>query len=731
MTNGKSLVLGLLLFCSFSFFLSAQSSTYSKIYDIPVGIYDAARGMILTGDEIIVNARHGCWEIDNIYPSCTSVNRFTLTGELIETVAFDSIFPEGRNRAVLFDGKYYLGGHLHGEVSNRATYLYCLDTDLNLLNQAIIPNNEPGIHNNEGLLADTNFLYLYGYTVLPSGTESRNKISKLNRSTFEVLWERILPTQHTYNRIYDLQFTPQGQLAVLRERHNGAGAGADFSMELLLLDTAGTVLQVLPTDDWGDDHLSFHVGQDGYIYYGTYAFPDEFLPESRGVINKINASLDTLQWSYRLPVNRFVLGRHYQMRDFAETANGDIVVCGTTWDYSDGGYQSNNQTYHGFIARVSPQGEKRWVRLYQHRSYVEPLAALGRYRPSFLNKIVETATGELIAAGNVVYDDFQAAALPDSSTYGHLWLLSVDANGCLAGEECKERIVLDSIGPPDLSLHVGSRWTYEEVNSWGSVGPGVYEIVDTTTLNDTLAYVVEKTLGVGEGQITYLHTVEDTVYHYNADEEHFELRFVYNAPTTESDLLDFIVNYEAPWSGVCHNELDEAQVYVDSVTQRIIGNYVFPIQHLRIANNGSEVNDLKAQIYTGIGNNESFRLGLGYGLCDPPWRTTQLRCFETNGATHHFVDYPCDSTWLISNTETLPEISDITVFPNPGKGTFQLRGLPAGTVPYTVYDLQGRPLQQGVLQEPILRLSLEDGVYLLQLSIDNKRMVTRKLVVMQ
>ena len=73
---------------------TGEKITFSKIYDIPVGVYDAAMGMVLVGDEIIINARHGCWEIDNIYPSCTSVNRFTLTGELVETVAFDSIFPE-------------------------------------------------------------------------------------------------------------------------------------------------------------------------------------------------------------------------------------------------------------------------------------------------------------------------------------------------------------------------------------------------------------------------------------------------------------------------------------------------------------------------------------------------------------------------------------------------------------------------------------------------------------
>lgn len=729
MSYKRAFVVCVLMVLSNCIFTQEQI-TYSKIYDTPLGRRDVSYSMVESERGIVVYAKKSCWLAENQYISCVILNVFNHEGELTNSVSFDTLFPEGRNRLILFDDQYYLTGHPHSSVLNRPTVLYQLDSSLNVVYQTNIPNNEPGIHNNEGLLADTNFLYLYGQSNPPIGG-SHSKISKLNRNTFEVLWERMLPSEHTHNRIYDLQFTPQGQLAVLRERHNGAGAGADFSMELLLLDTAGTVLQELPTDDWGDDHLSFHVGQDGYLYYGTYGFPDEFLPEARGVINKINASLDTLQWSYRLPVNRFVLGRHYQMRDFAETANGDIVVCGTTWDYSDGGYQSNNQTYHGFIARVSPQGEKRWVRLYQHRSYVEPLDSLGRYRPSFLNKIVETATGELIAAGNVVYDDFQAAALPDSSTYGHLWLLSVDANGCLDGEECKERIVLDSIGPPDLSLHIGSRWTYEEVNSWGSVGPGVYEIVDTTMLNDTMAYVVEKTQGVGEGQITYLHAVEDTVYHYNADEERFELRFVYNSPTTESDLLDFIVNYEAPWSGVCHNELSEARVYVDSVTQRIIGDYVFPIQHLRIADNGSEVNDLKAQVYTGVGNNESFRLGLGYGLCDPPWRTTQLRCFETNGAAHHFVDYPCDSTWLISNIETLAEVSDITVFPNPGKGTFQLRGLPSGKVPYMIYDIQGRPLQQGLLQEPVLHLSLDNGVYLLQLSIDNKRIVSRKLVIVQ
>jgi hypothetical protein len=685
--------------------------------------------MVLTDEGIIINAKQSCWETDNVFPSCTIINQFSYEGELIETVSLDSIYPEGGNRVVLFDDKYYITGHLHGEWVSRSTQLYCFDLDLNLLSHSVITNNDPGTHNNEGIIIDANAIYLYGYTVLPSGTESRVKITKLDRATYHLIWEEVLPASHTRNRIYDLQFTPQGDLAVLRERSNGPGDGGDVGLDLLLLDTAGNVLQEHYLSDYDTNYfLSLHVDEQGNFYYGSLLLPDEEIFESMGVVNQLNPTLDSILWSSRLPVNRFSLGRYYQTRDIQQAANGDLLVCGTTWEFSGGNYQSNHQTYHGYIARISPQGEKRWVRVYQHPSYAEPTDSLGRYRPSFLNKVAETPTGEIVAAGHVWYDDRQAQAIPEAAAASHLWLLSVDADGCVAGEECKERVLLDSIGPPDLSLHIGARWTYEEVDDGYRVVPAVYEIVDTTVLNDTTAFVVEKVEGAAEiGQLTYVHVRADSVYHYNAIADRFELRFVYESPTTESDLLDFTVNYEAPWHGPCAPGPDVAQVYVDSLTLRNIDGYAFPIQNLRVANNGSFVHDLTGRVYTGIGNDKSFRLGLGYGLCDFPWYTTKLRCFEANGLTHNFVDYPCDSTWLVSSTEDLTFDTPVEVFPNPSRGEIHLRGLPARPIPYVVYDSQGRLMQDGMLRHNQLRLDTP-GVYFLYLTVRDK-VVVRKLVI--
>lgn len=709
--------------------LSNAQVTYSKLYSTTEALRDHSQGMVVTSNSIIVNARQSCWETDNVFPSCTIINQFTYEGELVRTVTLDTLYPEGANRLIFYDDKYYLTGHRHGDGTNRPTLLYVFDEDFNLLSGLDVPSFNLGDPNSEGIIAGEEFLYLYGNIRLPDITQSRAQIIKLDRNTLEIIWERLLPHEHNRNYLYDLQFTPQGDLAVLRERSNGPGDGGDVGLDLLLLDTAGNVLQEHYLSDYDTNYfLSLYVDEQGNFYYGSLLLPDEEILESMGVVNQLNPTLDSILWSYRLPVNRFSLGRHYQTRDIQQAANGDLLVCGTTWEFSGGNYQSNHQTYHGYIARISPQGEKRWVRVYQHPSYAEPTDSLGRYRPSFLNKVAETATGEIVAAGHVWYDDRQAQAIPEAAAASHLWLLSVDADGCVAGEECKERVLLDSIGPPDLSLHIGARWTYEEVDDGYRVVPAVYEIVDTTVLNDTTAFVVEKVEGAAEiGQLTYVHVRADSVYHYNAIEDRFELRFVYESPTTESDLLDFTVNYEAPWHGPCAPGPDVAQVYVDSLTLRNIDGYAFPIQNLRVANNGSFVHDLTGRVYTGIGNDKSFRLGLGYGLCDFPWYTTKLRCFEANGLTHNFVDYPCDSTWLVSSTEDLTFDTPVEVFPNPSRGEIHLRGLPAKPVPYAVYDSQGRLMQDGMLRHNQLRLD-SPGVYFLYLTVQDK-VVVRKLVI--
>ena len=713
---------------SVAYILSAQS-TFSKLYTSGYSLRDISYGLVISDDNITVNAKRSCLVEDNAYISCTTLHQFSYSGEILQTIDFDTLFPEGNNRFLQFEDKYYLTGHPHHVGQNRPTLLYVFDEDLNLLEQTTIANDIPGVHNNEGLVINEDAIYLYGYTVLPSGTQSVITITKLDRLTYDLIWEREVPTAHTTNRMYDLQFTPEGDLAVLRKRNNGVGDNSDPGIDLLLLDTMGNILQeYFVTKYRVDEFRGLHVDEQGRFYFGTLSFLGEILPESRGVINQLDASMDSILWIHRLPVNRFSLGRQYQVRDINQAANGDLLVCGTTWEFSGGNYQSNHQTYHGYIARISPQGEKRWVRVYQHPSYAQPTDSLGRYRPSFLNKVAETPTGEIVAAGHVWYDDRQVQAIPEAAAASHLWLLSVDADGCVAGEECKERVLLDSIGPPDLSLHIGARWTYEEVDNGYHVEPAVYEIVDTTVINDTTAFVVEKIEGAAEiGQLTYVHVRADSVYHYNAIEDRFELRFVYESPTTESDLLDFIVNYEAPWHGPCAPGPDLAQVYVDSLTLRNIDGYAFPIQNLRVANNGSFDHDLTSKVYTGIGYDKSFRLKLGYGLCDFPWYTTKLRCFEANGLTHNFVDYPCDSTWLISSTEDLNFDTPVEVFPNPSRGEIHLRGLPDRPVPYVVYDSQGRLMQNGMLQQNQLRLDTP-GVYFLYLTVRDK-VVVRKLVI--
>jgi len=671
----------------------AQEGTFSKQY----ALGSQVRDLVLAEDKLTLACQYVC-PLDTLRSiSCSTINTFDLAGEILTSILIDSLYPEGDNRLWFDDNTFYFTGHPHHQGSSRPTSLQLFDTSLSLQNTYSIPPFFGGTNLNEGIIGNEDHLYLYGSNYEPESSIRLGYITKLDRHTFEVLWEKQYPSPRRINNFSSLQWTSDSNLVVINQRYNGAGSGSMSDYEIIKLDTAGQVLNQYTFDDSRGTPPRLLSSSTGSIY-----FPSDYEPGGnpfyRGYIVKMSADFEQIEWSLWLPYDPFTNGRKYEVYDIQETANGDIVACGTAWDATDGTVLDLHGTWNGFIIRISPQGELRWVKVYQLPSYITPQTDYGRYRASILRKIVETPTGGFIAAGDVGYKPLQVQAVGfPAGLERQIWLLSVDSMGCVAGEECQEVMVMDGINATEANIDIGTKWTYEVVLNGVATTYETYEVIGLTTQNDTLAYVIEEGSG---GVLDYMYVAGDSIYFWNRQLDAFQLNYDFSATD----------NYETTWAGQCFStDMGTAIAVVDSIRQVTLAGNTLDIQYLDVTYSSTYEN-LPAKIYAGIGNDYRLKLGLGED-CDVSRVITRLRCYEDSENSYNFVGYPCDSSFVVNVNEIDPTEA-YTIYPNPSRGEVNIKGLTGERINYTLFDIAGRQVQQGKLYNGQLYIQ-QPGVYLL------------------
>ena len=232
-------------------------------------------------------------------------------------------------------------------------------------------------------------------------------------------------------------------------------------------------------------------------------------------------------------------------------------------------------------------------------------------------------------------------------------------------------------------IHIGSKWTYETAEYLIPLvryDAMTFVITDTSAINGKSIFVVENNL---DNKKEYIRLDGDSLFYWDEALQVFQLNFVF-------DTIDL---YESRWAGQCHTEEGKATIHVDSITSRLFGQDTLAVQHVTITDNGSTEDDMKREIYVGIGQNSGgLKLQLGRGFCDFYFSVTQLRCFESNIGSYNFVGYECDSTWLDLNLATREiEEDDVLVYQNPGLNLLavEVKGLDARQLRFDLVDARG------------------------------------------
>ena len=434
-----------------------------------------------------------------------------------------------------------------------------------------------------------------------------------------------------------------------------------------------------------------------------------------GRINKLNPQMDKIEWNLVLPNNALTDGRIYRIEDYIETKNGELVVCGRVRENSDskvpGGDLSS--TWNGFMVRLNSVGKIIWLRIYRMPQEILDKSKYGPFRPSILKKIVELESGDFIAFGDLFYNNLQASGIDfKKDETNHLWLIRVNAFGCLDDYPCDTIIrIRPLIQTATPKYNIGTQWTFETDYY---IGGGHSEIKHTT-------FKITDTVNTNGKKIYYLN-YRDSIYFENGkmffwDEKlkSYEMYFDFNSTT----------KYEIKYWEYADRSIKIAKIKVDSIYNTIINTDTIPTQLLRVSTTDNANDDLIIPVYRDIGASaDDIKLVLGHDLSSGPLRITKLRCFKSDTIEYNFQNYPCDSIWFTTNTTNLDD-NELIIVPNPTSDYIQVLGIESD-LPYELYNIHGQKKSSGVSINGKIIIP-DNGVFILKIKLTGGNSIHRIL----
>lgn len=691
-------------------------NTFSKLFDLDSSSpFNFPNDMKLHSDKIIIGTSNLC-QSNNKYVDCTKLTTFNLEGIQLLSIILDSFSTYSRNECMsLLNSNLLVSGNLY-PISN-SSVIFTYDMNLNIDSKAKIFGPPEMAYNNYGLLIKDDCLYANGVLLPINGSISlpEARIVKMKLNTKQILWERSFKLGNFNLESNDLQSTPDGNLAFILYFGPPPGIGPDPIIKIIKINTDGEVLDSFQFNDIKGHGNRLLVSKENSYYFSSVDHPTKGLDfKSTGRINKLNSTMDKLEWNLILPNNPLTDGRRYDIEDYIEAKNGDIVAIGRVIENSDskvlGGDLSS--TWNGFILRLNSEGKIIWLRIYRMPQEILDISIYGQFRESSLNKIIELESGDFVASGDVYYTSLQNSVIdPIKIETQHLWLIRVNPSGCLDGYPCDTIIrIRPSEQAKTPNYNIGTQWTFETDYY---IGGGHSEIKHTTIkITDTV---------ITNGKKIYYLSNRDSIYFENGkmffwDEKlnSFEMYYDFNS-TSEYEIKYYISK----------NNVQIAKVKVDSVYNTIINLDTIPTQLLRISNNGSFSDDIVIPVYKNIGASYyEIKLYLGKGFFDPSTLITKLRCFKSDTIACNFQNYPCDSIWFTTNTTNLDD-NELIIVPNPTSDYVQVLGIESD-LPYELYNIHGQKKSSGVSINGKIIIP-DSGVFILKIKLTGGNSIHRIL----
>lgn len=700
----------ILILCSQSII---SQVTYYKLYSSE--IRNIIQDIEIDKNHIYVSSLGLIKKDSNFYSFMTNLSKINLEdGNVMKKVSKSKLLPDyfgmySFNRLTKFENNFLVSGHEIGK--NRDTKFYEFNSDLEDQREFSIQSADAETIGNEGNFVDDSILYSYG--LLLKDELMYANIKKYNLKTDAIIWDKNYKKGKRFNQIWDFQKTHDGNfIFIMYHKDAYAGSDSNSGYQIIKIDDAGKTLDTFNHSDLGADKQRILPSKDGAIYYSTDDNPFNPVIPSNGHINKLTENMDTILWSLELPSNAFTDGNRYEIYDYIQANNGDILACGKVWHMPGGPLVAGiNATWNGFVARVSQKGDLEWVRIYRlpNDNPKLPKTDYGNFRPGQIDKILEIEDGNFVLGGTAYYNNTQIDGLQFGDTLSLMWIMVVDENGCIEGEECAEVVHLHAKN--DLKFNTGDKWVYEEVEDFGGGSSETnfvtFQITDTFVKNNIEKYLINET--------DTFYIDNNNMYFWDKHYKEYIKYYDFN------ETISYEVKYFDPFK-----QSDEvASIVIDSITYKHFGFDSIKIQHMHIINSGT-LKEYKDNVYEGIGAGHfGIKFILGCGLCDFNPYITRLRCFSNGDKTYSFVDYPCDSTWISTNTSDII-IDNLLIYPNPAEDIISINGL-SNDVPFEIFTIDGKMFKKGNTKDNSLSIE-EEGIYIIKLYLNGSwvsKMITK------
>ncbi len=418
-------------FCTINGF---TQNTFSKTYDFEISPENLTWSCDVDVDKIIVLNHHTCYADENI---CTSISHLDFNGEL-QYVKVKPNFQMATSNALLIneDSLIMVGVEVEPILPDR--YIDIIRSDKKLEEETILTiGNEGESALSVGIEKIDSFYYIYGNVYEFENESSNAQVIKLD-TNLNIIWDKRYRYGGTLNYAIFLQPTNDGNLVFM----NAVSVNEGTNFHIVKIDKDGNEISKYNYID-----LPIHLGpvllasQEGDYYFPSRLEPQIDFPSSQGRINKLNADMETLEWSFLLPADPFTNNRTHTTNQIIQADNGDIIACGSVWDAVPD--NSQDSKWNGFVIRLSQEGEMLDYNIYKLPSDINP-EELGQYKDSYLYGIQQTETGGFVAHGITSFKDIDGIHQLD------MWILSIDENGCLDQYGCDETTILTSVNSPSL-----------------------------------------------------------------------------------------------------------------------------------------------------------------------------------------------------------------------------------------------------------------------------------------
>ena len=518
---------------------------------------------------------------------------------------------------------------------------------------------------NDGILEHKGAYYIWGEGRDLNIDEPIGHIVKLDSSL------TIVKDAWYYNRgtfrshLNDLQVQPDGNMTFLIKSDGPPGSGSERtdSTHLIKIDTSGSIIKDITIEEGMDINRNFYT-----LRNGNYVIMN-FRETIYGSVQCLDHETGDVVWDWELPKGNFNEFNRFSIRDYVETSNGDIVICGLVQEVLDDIWDDSRWT--AIAARLSPEGELLWFRRFLVPNETNP-EEKGPYHFDILTRVFEREDSTLCFLG----ESTQYNLTPPNMQYA--WIMALDEDDCYKGN-CSDTIVVDKRLTNKLKFELGAKWTYERAwNIANRVDFETFEITDTLTIDNMKCYVINN-------NTTFCTDDNKVLVPDNRLDGGYQLIYDFD----ELDSFKF----------QCYDRTQEIpleyNVIIDSIkSESIADGSLLNFYYLSsICSSGPDSERIIEGIGSSIGQVISC-IDICNDLGDPvAYELTKLRCFDNGTESYRFVDYACDSIWMTTSTEELMQ-EPFVLYPNPTNDVVYVED-GAYDLSYRLINIQGQVISQG------------------------------------